>query len=113
VPQGPRRLRSVCAQGAQVSALRCDVTVDLDVDELIAGAVETADGLDVSINAAGIVPPEDEAIEWPELFRWVLAVNTAGLYTWGRAAATVMLEAAADRSSTSPRSGASPRRPGG
>jgi NAD(P)-dependent dehydrogenase (short-subunit alcohol dehydrogenase family) len=80
------------AQGGQALAVRCDVTVDSDVEALIAAAVETPGGLDVLVNAAGIAPPEDEPIESPELFRRVLAVNTAGLYTCARAAATVMLE---------------------
>jgi NAD(P)-dependent dehydrogenase (short-subunit alcohol dehydrogenase family) len=80
------------AQGAEALAVRCDVTVDSDVDELITAAVETAGGLDVLVNAAGIAPDEDEPIESPELFRRVLAVNTAGLYTCARAAANVMLD---------------------
>jgi NAD(P)-dependent dehydrogenase (short-subunit alcohol dehydrogenase family) len=80
------------AQGAEALAVRCDVTVDSDVDELITAAVETAGGLDVLVNAAGIAPDEDEPIESPELFRRVLAVNTAGLYTCTRAAANVMLD---------------------
>ena len=80
------------AHGAEASAVRCDVTVDSDVDELIAAAVETGGGLDVLVNAAGIAPDEDEPIESPELFRRVLAVNLTGLYTCTRAAANVMLE---------------------
>jgi NAD(P)-dependent dehydrogenase (short-subunit alcohol dehydrogenase family) len=80
------------AEGAEVVAVPCDVTVDSDVERLIAAAVEVEGRLDLLISAAGIAPPEDEAIESPDLFRRVLAVNTSGLYACARAAATVMLE---------------------
>jgi NAD(P)-dependent dehydrogenase (short-subunit alcohol dehydrogenase family) len=80
------------SQGAEAVAVGCDVTVDSDVERLIAVALETAGGLDVLVSAAGIAPSEDEAIESPDLFRRVLAVNTTGLYMCARAAAAVMLE---------------------
>lgn len=80
------------SQRAEAVAVGCDVTVDSDVERLIAVALETTGGLDVLVSAAGIAPSEDEAIESPDLFRRVLAVNTTGLYTCARAAAAVMLE---------------------
>lgn len=72
--------------------MRCDVTVDSEVEGLIAAAVAATGRLDVLVSAAGIAPAEDEAIESPDLFRRVLAVNTTGTYTCARAAAAVMLE---------------------
>jgi len=80
------------AQGSRALALRCDVTVDSDVEDLIGVALEATDRLDVLINAAGIAPAEDESTESPEAFRRVLAVNTAGLYSCARAASGVMLD---------------------
>lgn len=80
------------AQDGRAVAVRCDVTVDGEVDELMGAAVETAGGLDVLINAAGIAPAEDGPIESPESFRRVLEVNATGLYTCARAAATLMLD---------------------
>jgi len=80
------------ANGAQAVAVRCDVTVDAEVDGLIRAALETTDRLDVLINAAGIAPAEDAPIESPESFRRVLAVNTAGLYSCVRAASPAMLD---------------------
>jgi NAD(P)-dependent dehydrogenase (short-subunit alcohol dehydrogenase family) len=73
-------------------AVECDVTVDSDVDRLIAAGLEATGRLDVIVNAAGIAPPEDEEIESPDLFRRVLEVNAVGLYSCARAAARVMLE---------------------
>jgi NAD(P)-dependent dehydrogenase (short-subunit alcohol dehydrogenase family) len=80
------------SEGADAVAVECDVTVDSDVDRLIAAGLEATGHLDVVVNAAGIAPPEDEEIESPDLFRRVLEVNTVGLYSCTRAAARVMLE---------------------
>jgi NAD(P)-dependent dehydrogenase (short-subunit alcohol dehydrogenase family) len=79
-------------EGADAVAVECDVTVDSDVDRLIAAGLEATGHLDVVVNAAGIAPPEDEKIESPDLFRRVLEVNAVGLYSCTRAAAGVMLE---------------------
>ena len=80
------------ADGATALAMRCDVTVDDEVEQLIDTAAEATERLDIVVNAAGVAPPEDEAIESPALFREVMAVNASGLYTCARAAAAVMLE---------------------
>ena len=79
------------SDGADAVAVECDVTVDSEVDRLIAAAMEATGHVDVLVNAAGIAPDEDEEIESPDLFRRVLEVNAVGLYTCTRAAARVML----------------------
>jgi NAD(P)-dependent dehydrogenase (short-subunit alcohol dehydrogenase family) len=80
------------SNGAEAVAVECDVTVDSDVDRLIATALEATGRLDVLVNAAGLAPAEDEEIESPDLFRQVMEVNATGLYTCTRAAAMVMLD---------------------
>jgi NAD(P)-dependent dehydrogenase (short-subunit alcohol dehydrogenase family) len=80
------------SEGADAVAVECDVTVDSEVERLIAAGIEATGHLNVLVNAAGIAPPEDEEIESPELFRRVLEVNTVGLYSCTRAAAGVMLD---------------------
>jgi NAD(P)-dependent dehydrogenase (short-subunit alcohol dehydrogenase family) len=80
------------SDGAHAVAVECDVTVDSDVDGLIAAAMEATGRIDALVNAAGIAPDEDEEIESPDLFRRVLEVNAVGLYTCARAAARVMLD---------------------
>jgi NAD(P)-dependent dehydrogenase (short-subunit alcohol dehydrogenase family) len=80
------------SEGAEAVAVECDVTVDSDVDGLIAAGVEATGHLDVLVNAAGVGPDEDEEIESLDLFRRVLEVNTVGLYSCTRAAARVMLD---------------------
>jgi NAD(P)-dependent dehydrogenase (short-subunit alcohol dehydrogenase family) len=84
--------RDLRADGATVEVVGCDVTVDADVERLIRAAVERTRTLDVLVNAAGIAPAEDDAIESTDLFRRVLEVNTTGTYSCARAAATRMLE---------------------
>jgi len=80
------------SEGAAAAAVECDVTVDSEVERLVAAAIEASGRLDVLVNAAGIAPPEDEEIESPDLFRRVLEVNAVGLYSCARAAARVMLD---------------------
>jgi NAD(P)-dependent dehydrogenase (short-subunit alcohol dehydrogenase family) len=80
------------SDGTEALAVECDVTVDSDVDRLIAAGIEATGRIDVLVNAAGIAPDEDGEIESPELFRRVLEVNTAALYSCTRAAAVVMLD---------------------
>jgi NAD(P)-dependent dehydrogenase (short-subunit alcohol dehydrogenase family) len=79
-------------EGTEAVAVKCDVTVDSEVERLIDVGTEATGRLDVLVNAAGIAPSEDEEIESPDLFRRVLEVNTVGLYTCTRAAARVMLD---------------------
>lgn len=80
------------SEGAEAVAVECDVTVDSDVDRLIAAAIDATGRLDVLVNAAGVAPEEDEEIESVDLFRRVLEVNAVGLYSCARAAGRVMLE---------------------
>jgi len=78
--------------GAEVDTVRCDVTVDSEVEGLIRSAVEMTGHLDILVGAAGIAPPEDGPIESAQLFRRVLEVNITGLYLCARSAGAVMLE---------------------
>jgi NAD(P)-dependent dehydrogenase (short-subunit alcohol dehydrogenase family) len=80
------------SEGADAVAVECDVTVDSEVERLIAAGIEATGHLDVLVNAAGVAPSEDEEIESPDLFRRVLEVNAVGLYSCARAAARVMLD---------------------
>ncbi|HSI81552.1 MAG TPA: glucose 1-dehydrogenase [Solirubrobacterales bacterium] len=87
-----RLVEALRSRGFEARAQRCDVTDDAEVERLIASAVAATGRLDVLVNAAGIAPAEDAAIESPELFRRVMAVNATGLYVCTRAAAAAMLE---------------------
>ena len=80
------------SEGADAVAVECDVTIDADVDRLIAAGIDATGHVDVLVNAAGVAPAEDEEIESPGLFRRVLEVNAVGLYSCARAAARVMLD---------------------
>ncbi len=79
------------SRGAEVCSVVCDVSDESQVDPLIAAATDSFGGLDVLVNAAGVAPEEDEAIESPRSFRDVLEVNTTGTYLCTRAAARTML----------------------
>jgi NAD(P)-dependent dehydrogenase (short-subunit alcohol dehydrogenase family) len=92
------------SEGADAVAVKCDVTIDADVDRLIAAGIDATGQVDVLVNAAGVAPAEDEEIESPGLFRRVLEVNAVGLYSCARAAARVMLDRGTGSMSTSLRS---------
>ena len=78
------------AEGGEAVAVRCDVTVDDDVRELVAATLERYGSVDVLANNAGIAPEEDGAIESTESFRRVVAVNLTGAYRCAREVATAM-----------------------
>lgn len=78
------------AEGGEAVAVRCDVTVDDDVRELVAATLERYGSVDVLANNAGIAPEEDGAIESTESFRRVVAVNLTGAYCCAREVATAM-----------------------
>lgn len=83
---------AVAAAGGEAAAVRCDVTSERDVDQLIGAALDAHGRIDVLVNAAGIAPAEDGEIESPASFREVLEVNTTGTYLCARAVAPAMLE---------------------
>jgi NAD(P)-dependent dehydrogenase (short-subunit alcohol dehydrogenase family) len=79
-------------EGGEASAVRCDVTVDDEVRDLVATTLERHGSVDVLANNAGIAPQEDAATETTESFRRVVAVNLTGAYCCAREVATVMAE---------------------
>lgn len=66
----------------------CDVTKEAEVDAMIAVAVERFGGLDVLVNAAGVIGPIETPAQdvTPEEFRAVLDVNVIGVFLPCRAA---------------------------
>ncbi len=80
------------ADGGEAVAVRCDVTEDADVEQLVLAALEGYGTIDVLVNNAGIVSGEDEQLESPRSFRRVLEVNTTGPFLCARAVAPVMLD---------------------
>jgi len=74
-------------------AVGCDVTDVDQVDGLIRAATETFGGVDILVNAAGVIGPiETPAHEvTPEEFREVIEVNLVGTFLPCRAAIPVMI----------------------
>lgn len=78
-------------EGGTAVAIRCDVTSDDDVRNLVASAVDHYGTVDVLANNAGVAPEEDAPDESIESFRRVVAVNLTGAYCCAREVAMVML----------------------
>lgn len=69
------------AQGASTLAVACDVTVEQQVADAVAGAVEAFGHLDMAFNNAGIMPPSNGAADEPaEAFEAVVGVNLRGVW---------------------------------
>ena len=85
------RLEELAATLPGALALRCDVTVDSDLEDLVTATVAECGRIDVLVNNAGItevVPAEDEPAE---VFRQVVAVNLTAPFLLTQLAARHML----------------------
>lgn len=82
--------RALRSEGADALAVPCDVTREPDVDRMVAAAVDAFGAVDVLVNNAGVVSPEEED-ESLESFRRVVEVNLTGVYTCTRRTAREML----------------------
>jgi NAD(P)-dependent dehydrogenase (short-subunit alcohol dehydrogenase family) len=78
--------------GADALPVRCDVTSNADVEELVDATIRAYGTVDVLVNNAGVAVAEEAEIESPESFRRVLDVNATGVFLCARAAARAMLE---------------------
>ncbi|GAA2058356.1 SDR family NAD(P)-dependent oxidoreductase [Williamsia deligens] len=90
----PDRLRvtvdAVTAHGRRALAVRTDVSVPEDCDELVQQAVEEFGHVDVLVNNAGVAGAVPATRETPEQFRSVVDVNLHGSYWMAQACARVM-----------------------
>jgi len=89
------RIETLAAELGEERALavQVDVRDDDAVERLVARTVERFGRLDVMVNNAGISDPTPAEEESTELFREVLAVNLAAVFSGCREAARVMLPA--------------------
>jgi NAD(P)-dependent dehydrogenase (short-subunit alcohol dehydrogenase family) len=78
--------------GANVSSVGCDVTNPEQVDEMVAKANETLDGIDILINNAGVITMDKIVDVTPEDWDFVMDVNAKGVFLCMRATVPGMLE---------------------
>lgn len=72
----------LAARGRQALAVRCDVTDDVQVADMVERAVATFGSLDVAFNNAGVVsPPADTADVSTDEWDRVLSINLRGVWT--------------------------------
>ncbi len=91
VPETADRIRSL-RDGAEVVAIRGDVSAEADADRAVSEAAERLAGLDLLVNNAGIGGPGTDLIDTAtEAIRRVLDVNLLGALLMSRAAAREMI----------------------
>ena len=79
--------------GGEGTVAQGDVSKRLDVEGMVAKAVEAYGRLDILVNSAGVTPrdaPEDADFE--EVWDWVISVNLKGTYMAARLSAEAMKE---------------------
>jgi NAD(P)-dependent dehydrogenase (short-subunit alcohol dehydrogenase family) len=86
------RLEALADEVDGVEACPCDVSVDADLERLVAFAQERFGRVDVLVNNAGVGTPHPAESEPPEHFRHVVNVNLNALFVASQVAGRVMLE---------------------
>ena len=79
------------SQGYDVQFLKCDVTEEANVKDVIAGAVSILGGIDILVNNAGIYPRKHLEEMTGEDFESVISVNLTGAFLCSRYAAQSMI----------------------
>ena len=88
------RLQTLAAEAPGVTAMRADVTVEADLDALVAAAYEQTGRLDVVINNAGKSDaPVKAEEETAEQFTSVIDINLNSCFLLARSAAAAMIKA--------------------
>jgi len=72
------------AEGGRAAAVRCDVTVEADCRRLVEAAVASLGGLDVVVNAAGIIRRTSVVETSEEEWDRVMAVNVKAVFLLSR-----------------------------
>lgn len=77
--------------GCDVQFLKCDVTKEANVKDMIAGAIKKLGGIDILVNNAGIYPRKPLVEMTGEDFERVISVNLTGTFFCSRYAAQEMI----------------------
>jgi NAD(P)-dependent dehydrogenase (short-subunit alcohol dehydrogenase family) len=85
--------RSIVAGGGQAVAVSCDVSLEADVDRLVAATLERFGTLDVLVANAGVAEPQPAEEESLEHWKRILDVNLNGVFLCAQRCGRVMLKA--------------------
>jgi NAD(P)-dependent dehydrogenase (short-subunit alcohol dehydrogenase family) len=86
------RLERLAAEVEGVEAVTCDVSVDADLERLVAFTLERFGQVDILVNNAGVGRAHPAEEEPPEHFRHVVDVNLNALFVLSQIAGRAMLE---------------------
>ena len=85
-------VEQIAGQGGEALAIRCDVTNDQDVENLVAEVHERFGRVDILINNAGVTTPEPIAKLTAKKWDLVMSVNLRGTFICCKAVIPRMLE---------------------
>src|SRR3954468_19631570 len=91
-PRRADRLERLAGEVDGLAPVTCDVTVDADLERLVAFTLERFGRIDVLVNNAGVGHAHPAEEEPPEHFRRVIDVNLNAVFMLSRLAARAMLE---------------------
>ena len=78
---GDETVEAIKRDGGEATFVRTDVSVEIDVKNLVAAAVKTYGGLNCAFNNAGVLPPTVALVEMEEsTFNQTLAVDLKGVF---------------------------------
>jgi 2-deoxy-D-gluconate 3-dehydrogenase len=77
---GKKKTKELADAGCQVDFVKCDVTRESDVANMVNAAVKTFGGLDIMVNNAGIYPLKPFAEMDTEAWDRVMNINMRGLF---------------------------------
>lgn len=78
--------------GGNALGVKCDVTVDSDLEALVAQAYERFGRIDVCVNNAGVSDPMPAEEESPEKFRSVMAINLESVFVLSQLVGKSMID---------------------
>lgn len=82
---------SLRANGVEVTTVKCDVSIEQDIVDMIAVGIETYGQLDVVVSNAGIIPEADLEQATSELWDKVMSINARGMFLVAKHAAVHMV----------------------
>lgn len=92
IEEGQQTCRELKGYGYRVDFVRCDISKEEDVREMVEGVASSAGGIDILVNNAGIFPRRPLSEVTCEDFERVMSINLKGTFLCSREVSSRMIE---------------------